>query len=495
MAKSATENIYSKLAERTGGDIYIGVVGPVRTGKSTFIKRFMELMVIPNIRDPWVSQRAQDELPQSAAGRTVMTAEPKFIPNEAVQITIGENMDLRVRMVDCVGYMVSGALGTQEGDQPRMISTPWSSEKIPFELAAELGTQKVIAEHSTIGVVITTDGSVTEFPRESYLEAEERAINEMLATGKPFVVVLNTDNPGSLEASRIKKSIESRYRVVVVPCNCAAMEAGDIDAMMEQLLYQFPIREVKVNFPLWINRLHSQHQLKASIYESIVQGFGRAERFADIGEVAEYIRGFQGVERVSIDKVEPGDGTVTITLEPYSHALYDCIREVTGFSISDDSQLFDTLQDLARVKQEYDRIESALYQAKTQGYGIVEPIAAEMRLEEPRLIKQNGKYGVNIRATAPSIHMIRCDVEAEIAPLVGTEKQSEELVSTLLSKYESDSEALWQSNIFGKSLYELVQEGFSGKMINLPANSREKLQETLETIINEGSSGLICIIL
>ena len=495
MAKSATENIYSNLAERTGGDIYIGVVGPVRTGKSTFIKRFMELVVIPNIRDPWVVQRTQDELPQSAAGRTVMTAEPKFIPNEAVEITVGDNMDLRVRMVDCVGYMVRGALGTMEEDHPRMVSTPWSDEKIPFELAAELGTHKVIEDHSTIGLVITTDGTVTEFTREAYQEAEERAITEMQSTGKPFIVILNTENPGSLEASRCKKNMEARYGVTVVPCNCAAMEAGDVDSMMEQLLYQFPISEVKVNFPLWINRLGKDHELKGNIYESIVEGFGKAEKFADVTQATEFIRSYEGIEKVTIDKVEPGDGTVTITIQPYANALYDCIREITGFEIRDDSQLFDVLQEMSFVKQEYDRLEGALYQARTEGYGIVEPLASEMRLEEPRLIKQNGKFGVNIRATAPSIHMIRCDVEAEIAPLVGTEKQSEELVTTLLDKYEKDSEALWQSNIFGKSLFELVQESFAGKMVHLPPNSREKLQETLETIINEGSAGLICIIL
>lgn len=491
----ATENIYSKLAQRTGGDIYIGVVGPVRTGKSTFIKKFMETVVIPNIRDPWVIQRTQDELPQSASGKTVMTAEPKFIPNEAVQITVGDNISISVRMVDCVGYIVNGALGTMEEDQPRMVSTPWSEEKIPFELAAEIGTHKVIQDHSSIGIVVTTDGSVTEFPRDAYLDAEAKAISEMKATGKPFIVILNTDNPSSIEVQRIKKNIETQYDVAVVPCNCSVLDQTDVDLMMEQLLYQFPISEVKVNFPLWINRLDNNHQLKLDIYQAILNGFSDAEKFRDISNVVHKIGNCQSLAGVKIDKLEPGNGTVTITLEPLANALYACIRQMTGFDIQDETQLFQTLQELAEVKREYDRLEHALYQTRTEGYGIVEPLASEMRLEEPRLIKQNGKYGVNIRATAPSIHMIRCDVEAEIAPLVGTEKQSEELVSTLLSKYESDSETLWQSNIFGKSLYELVQEGFSGKMLNLPGNSKEKLQETLETIINEGSSGLICIIL
>lgn len=495
MAISATENIYSELAERTGGDIYIGVVGPVRTGKSTFIKRFMELVVLPNIRDPWVGQRTHDELPQSAGGRTVMTAEPKFIPNEAVQITVGDNMNLRVRMVDCVGYMVRGALGTTENDEPRMVSTPWSEERMPFETAAEIGTRKVICDHSTIGLVVTTDGSVTEFPREAYLEAEERVIREMKETGKPFIVILNTDMPDSLEAQRIKKNLESRYDVTVVACNCAAMESGDIDAMLERVLYEFPIKEVKVNFPMWINGLDEEHHLKMDIYKSIIDAFSKADRFVSLESAVGEMAQCESIENVFIDSMEPGNGTITVTVQPYANALYDVIRQVTGFNIADESDLFETLRKLAAIKKEYDRLEYALYQARTEGYGIVEPLASEMKLEEPRLIKQGGKYGVNIKATAPSIHMIRCDVEAEIAPLVGTERQSEELVTTLLSKYESDSETLWQSNIFGKSLFELVQEGFSGKMVNLPANSREKLQETLETIINEGSAGLICIIL
>lgn len=488
-------NIYEDIATRTNGDIYIGVVGPVRTGKSTFIKRFMDLLVIPNIDNSYQKERAKDELPQSAAGRTIMTTEPKFIPNEAVEIVLGDQVNFKVRMVDCVGYLVKSAEGYMEGEKTRMVNTPWYEYEIPFEEAAEIGTRKVITDHSTIGVVVTTDGSFSDISREDYLQAEERVVRELKAINKPFVMILNSATPYNEETIDLKDELQERYNVPVVVANCSQLKIDDVNNIMEKLLYEFPVREIQIKFPKWVEALDSSHWLKRDLIFAIKDTMTDVSKLREIKDCVGSFQDYDFIQKVYLDGIRLGQGVANIDFSIYEHLFYRVLGETTGIDIKGEHQLVSLMKKLAKVKREYDKISYALHEVKEKGYGIVTPLIDELSLEEPEIVKQGSKFGVKLRASAPSIHMIRADIETEVSPIVGTEKQSEELVSYLMSEFETDPRKIWESNIFGKSLHELVNEGLQNKLYRMPDDAQLKLQETLQKIINEGSGGLICIIL
>ncbi|MEE0943826.1 MAG: stage IV sporulation protein A [Clostridia bacterium] len=489
------ENIYRDIAERTNGDIYIGVVGPVRTGKSTFIKRFMDYLVIPNIDNEYSARRAKDELPQSAAGRTIMTTEPKFIPNEAVEVNLGDNAHMKVRLIDCVGYIVDAANGYMEEDGPRMVQTPWSDEAMPFVEAAELGTKKVIHEHSNIGLVVTTDGSITDIPRHEYLDAEERVINELKAINKPFIVLLNSTNPTSPEAKAAKREIEEKYGVSAVAVNCRELDGEDISNIIEAILFEFPIDNVRITLPRWLMGLPNGHWLKDEIYEATVSASEQLSRISDVRCLSKELSDCEYVQSAYVDGIDLGSGSAKVELTVPDKLFYRILGEESGFEIEDEDALISLIKELARTKKEYDRVEQALISVRQTGYGIVAPSTEELSLEEPKIVRRGNKFGVKLSASAPSIHMIKADIKTEVNPIVGNEKQSEELVKYLLADFESDPQKIWESNIFGKSLYELVNEGLNNKLSRMPDEARAKIGSTLERIINEGSGGLICIIL
>ena len=488
-------NLYQDIKARTDGDVYIGVVGPVRTGKSTFIKRFMDLLVIPNISNDYKRERAQDELPQSAAGRTIMTTEPKFIPNEAVEITVGGNIKLKTRLVDCVGYLVNNAIGYLEDDVPRMVKTPWSDEEIPFELAAEIGTKKVIQEHSTIGLVVTTDGSITDIPRQDYIEAEERVVNELKELNKPFVIILNSNSPYSDSTIDLAIKLEEKYNAPVIPTDCSNLNIEDINNIFGRILYEFPIEQINITYPKWVDSLSDDHWLKNSLFNDIKSGFNDINVLKEIDRSLDSMQNTEVISKTTIDNINLGTGEVNITIHLNDDLFYKVISEVSNIEINNEGDLFSIMAELSMVKKEYDKIAPALTEVKQKGYGIVTPTMEELILEEPEMVKQGSKFGVKLKAKAPSIHMIRADIETEVSPIVGSEKQSEELVNYLLSEFENDPIKIWESNIFGKNLHELVNEGLQNKLYKMPEDARIKLQETLERIINEGSGVLICIIL
>ena len=487
--------IYEDIAHRTDGDIYIGVVGPVRTGKSTFIKRVMESLVIPNIENVYRRERARDELPQSGSGRTIMTAEPKFVPEEAVTVSMDGSAAFQVRLIDCVGYMVPGAVGQLEGETERMVTTPWFDHEIPMSEAAEVGTRKVIAEHSTIGIVVTTDGTITEIPREDYLEAEERVIRELKELGKPFLVLLNSAHPNSERTRAIRDEIAQRHQVTCVAANCLEMEEEDVSALLKQVLYEFPLKEMDLFLPPWVDALPQEHPIKAALYEAIRQGAGQLGRIRDVEQAVESMGECEQVSQARVTSIDLGTGLACVSLELPRSLFYDTISQQSGFQIGNDGDLMALLTQLAQVKASYDKVADALKEVEEMGYGIVVPSIDSLVLEEPEIVRQGGRYGVRLKASAPSIHMIRADIETEVSPIVGSEKQSEEMIHYLLQEFEGDTAKIWQSNIFGKSFHELVGEDLNAKVKRMPEDAREKLRETLQRIINEGSGGLICIIL
>ena len=488
------QNIYDVISRRTNGDIYIGVVGPVRTGKSTFIKRFMDTLVIPNIDSEYRRERATDELPQSSAGRTIMTTEPKFIPEQAVSITVDGTANLNVRLIDCVGYIVPSALGYIENNAPRMVKTPWFEEEVPFNMAAELGTQKVITEHSTIGLVVTTDGSITEIPREEYAEAEERVVNELKAIHKPFVVLLNSLNPTSSGVLQLSAEMEKKYGVPVCPVNCLDMTEAEIRRILEKVLFEFPVREIGIELPRWLTSLDKTHPIRKAIFDSIRDSAASLSRISQIPSMVEDIAVCEYLDNAKMVGVELGRGSAEIAVSIKPGLFYQILGEATGLPVADESELMATMTELAEMKKRYMKIKDALDEVEATGYGIVMPELEEMSMEEPEIIKQSGRYGIRLRAEAPSIHMLKANITTEVSPIVGSEKQSEELVSYLLRDFEDDPEKIWESNIFGTSLYGLVNEGLHNKLYRMPADARMKLKETVERIINEGCSGLICII-
>ncbi|WP_312940866.1 stage IV sporulation protein A [Oscillibacter sp.] len=487
--------IYQNIATRTAGDIYIGVVGPVRTGKSTFIKRFMETQVIPNIENVYRRERARDELPQSGSGRTIMTAEPKFVPEEAVQIQLSDGAAFSVRLIDCVGYMVRGAIGSTEDDQPRMVTTPWYDHEIPMMEAAEIGTRRVIAEHSTIGIVITTDGSISEIPREDYLEAEERVIRELQELGKPFIVLLNSDSPKSERVQAMAKDIAAQYDVNCMPVNCLELDEAAVADVLKAVLYEFPMQELDVFLPAWVDALPADHPIKAGLYSSVREGTMGLRHIREVDGVIAQLGKSENISAAKLTGIDLGTGVASSVLLLPQELFYRTLSEQSGFSVADDGDLMSLLTQLATVKTEYDKVAGALNDVRENGYGIVVPGLDELKLEEPEIMKQGGRYGVRLKASAPSIHMIRADIETAVSPIVGNEKQSEDMVNYLLQEFEGDTSKIWQSNIFGRSFHELVSEDLQNKLQRMPDDARKKLQETLTRIINEGSGGLICIIL
>ena len=487
--------IYEDIALRTDGDIYLGVVGPVRTGKSTFIKRFMETLVIPRIDNVYRKERARDELPQSGSGRTIMTAEPKFIPEEAVTIRLGEDTDLSVRLIDCVGYMVKGASGQFEDGVERMVTTPWFDKEISLTEAAEQGTYKVIAEHSTIGLVVTCDGTICEIPREDYVPAEERVIRELQEIGKPFTVVLNSAEPNAESAKALCRSIREKYGTGCVCVNCLELSENDISEILKSALCEFPLSELDVFLPSWVDALPIEHPLRTSLYNGVRASAQNIHRIRDVYPMADTLRAEENILSVSVAALQMGRGIADIRVDLPRALYYQTISEQSGFAIRDDGDLMALLTEMRGIKNEYDRISSALKDVRETGYGIVVPSPDELKLEEPEIVRQGGRYGVRLEASAPSLHIMKAVIHTEISPIVGTEKQSEDLVQSLLGDFESDPEKLWESNIFGKSLHELVNEGLQNKLLHMPQEARTRLQETLEKVINDGCTGLICILL
>ena len=489
------QSIYRDITARTGGDIYIGVVGPVRTGKSTFIKRFMEALVLPGMEEGYARDRARDELPQSAGGKTVMTTEPKFIPDEAVTVSLSDGISARVRMVDCVGYLVPDVLGTEENGQPRMVRTPWQEEPMPFVQAAEMGTRKVIYDHATIGMLVTTDGSIGDIPRAAYVQAEERIVGELKSIGKPFAIILNTVNPAARQSIDLAYELEEKYGVPVALVNCLDLNAEDIRHILEMVLHEFPVCEIEVEMPEWMAVLEQTHRVRRSVEQDIRACAENVRRAGDVSVAFDALAQNDYVDECSVEEMDLGSGCARIRVTPAPGLYYSVISELSGFEMEGEADLLRQLVALSRMKAEYDKVADALRSADENGYGIVMPEVSDLHLEEPEIVKQAGGYGVHLRASAQSIHMIRANIETEINPIVGTEQQSQDLVKYMMSEFEEDPASIWQSNLFGKTLYELVNEGLHAKLEHMSDDSRQRISETLERIINEGSRGLICILL
>lgn len=488
------KSIYQEIAARTGGDIYVGVVGPVRTGKSTLIKRVMEELVIPNISDPYRKERARDELPQSGSGKTIMTSEPKFVPEEAVEISPDGTAKLRVRMIDSVGYMVAGAVGATEDGAPRMVTTPWYDHEIPMTEAAELGTKKVMEDHCSIGLVVTTDGTITDIPREDYLTAEDRAIGDMKATGKPFVVVVNSREPRGNAARELCSWIQETYQVKALCADCQTMSAQEIGELLRDLLYAFPMQELRVYLPRWMDGLEYDHPVKAVLYDALASRAGEISEMCQAETVLGTLTELEHVAGCRLREIDLGSGMVACELQFPESLYYDILSGKTGFTITGEGELMELLTELAQVKRSYDKIASALEEASATGYGVVMPTRGEMKLEAPEIVRKGSAYGVKLKAGAPSIHMLRVDLDTEISPMVGDEKQSQDLVNSLSEQYQTAPDQLWESNIFGKSVFEMVNDGLTTKLRRIPDDVRVKFRGSLARVVNEGATGMICII-
>lgn len=494
-------DLFKELAERTGGEVYVGVVGPVRTGKSTFIKRVMELLVLPNIADAYDLGRARDALPQAGTGRSVMTTEPKFVPDDGVTVTLADNISLRVRFVDCVGFPFPGALGFEDEEGPRLVNTPWFDEPIPFEQAAELGTRKVIAEHSTIGVVVVTDGSITELPRDAYVGAEERVLAELKALEKPYVVVLNSTRPGAGETQELARSLRERHNVPVVVANAAALSRAEVDAIFQEVLYEFPVKEVRVDLPDWVQALERGHWLRKHFEELVRDVVAGVRRVRDVHGAVQRLAaagsGSAGYPAAGADlaQMDLGTGTAAIAVHASDELYWRVLEEIAGVPLEGKGDLLGLVRSLAGAKREYDVVAGALREVREVGYGVVPPRLEEIDFEEPEVVRRGSQFGVKLRASAPSLHFIRADVETEVTPFIGTEKQGEEMVNYLLREFEEDPKKIWSAEFFGKSLHDLIREGLQSKLFRMPENAQEKLQETIQRIVNEGSGGLICIII
>jgi len=486
--------IFEDIATRTGGDIYLGVVGPVRTGKSTFIKRFMETLVIPNIENIYAKERARDELPQSGSGRMIMTAEPKFIPEEAVQVTLEDGVGFSVRLIDCVGYMVKSAAGQFEGDSERMVTTPWYDHEIPLTEAAETGTQKVISEHSTIGLVVTTDGTVCGIPREEYEDAEARVIAELKAIGKPFVILLNSAHP--ISAKPLAEELSERYGVACLPVNCLELSQEQIEEILRAVLYEFPLTELGVYLPSWVEALPMDHEIQSNLCSTILNNTGELRCIKDIYGISERLCANEHIKEARLSDLDLGSGCAYISIFLPKELYYETISAQSGYVIRNDGDLMQLLTEMAGIRAEYERVADALRDVREKGYGIVMPSREELRMEAPEIVKQGGRYGVRLKASAPSIHMIRADIETEVSPAIGGGGAgSEEIISFLLQNFDGDASRIWESNIFGKSLHEIAGESLAGKLKKMPVGAQRKFTETLQRIVNEGSGGLICIIL
>ncbi len=488
-------DLYKDIAERTQGDVYIGVVGPVRAGKSTFIQKFMEKLVLPSIENAHIRARALDDLPQSGSGRMVMTTKPAFVPSEAVEIKLPSDSRVRLRLIDSVGYLVDGALGTQEGESLRMVRTPWSEEEMPFERAAEIGTQKVIGEHSTIGLVVTTDGSVTELPRAAYVPAEARVIRELKALEKPFAVILNTENPTSTKAQSLQSALEKEYEVPVIAMNVAQMEETDIRGILERVLDEFPVVCMNIETPEWLGALDDGHWLVKSFVESLTESVPQCLHMGDIAAFMKNIEQNPYLDAVQERAVGHGDGVVDLQLDLQKGLFNQILAEQCGTEIKSDAHLLSLLRELVAAKKEYDHVAQALDSVRKTGYGLVPPEMEELTLQEPEIIGKGGRCGVRLRASAPSLHLIRVDIQTEVSPVVGTEQQSEEMIRYLLEGFEQDPQKIWQSNLFGKPLADLVREELSNKLMHMPTDTQVKIQQTLGKIINEGNGGMVCILL
>ena len=487
--------IYEDIKSRTNGDIYVGVVGPVRVGKSTFIAEFMKKLVIPNIENENNKKRTIDELPQSADGKTIMTTQPRFVPNEAVKISVADKINLKVRMIDCVGYLVSGAMGVEEGDKPRLVKTPWSSEDMPFEEAAEFGTKKVIEEHSTIGIVVTTDGTVTDLERANYVAAEEQIVQDMKATGKPFVIVLNTKNPNKEECKKLAKSLQEKYDSQVVSMNVQEMKESDVDRIFEKMLLEFPITSIKVNMPKWLSALPFSNPIIKEVVSEIKKFGNDLKKIGDTNKDALVFTESESFDPITFSNVEMGEGVIKFNVIPKENLFYHVLSDECGFEIKDDFELVSYIKDLATAKIEYDKLKLALDEVEQNGYGIVVPKQSDFALQEPEVVKQGNRYGVKIKATAPSLHIIKVDVETEVTPLVGTESQSQDLVNYLNEQFENNPEQIWETNLLGKSLSSLIGDNISSKIVMMPADAQRKMRKTLGRIINEGKGGVLCILL
>lgn len=487
--------LYKDISERTQGDVYIGVVGPVRTGKSTFIQKFMEKLVIPGIENPHVRARVLDELPQSGSGKTVMTTKPTFVPNEAVEVNLPQDHPVNLRLIDCVGYMIDGALGTQEGDVLRMVKTPWMEQEIPFEQAAEIGTQKVIGEHSTIGLVITTDGSVTDLPRAAYVSAETRVVEELKKLDKPFIVVLNTENPLSSKTQSLRKSLEADYGVPVIAMNIGQMEENNILEILELILDQFEVIRLQIHVPEWLCALEEDHPVVKSLIDTLIAKTPKRMKMGEVQRFAQEIDQNEYIENTLAKEISHGSGNVNIQMNLKDGLFNQVLAEQCGTEIKSDAHLLSLLRELVQAKRQYDHVSQALESVKTTGYGLVPPKLDELTLQEPEIMKHGSQFGVKLRASAPSLHMIRVDIQTEVSPVVGTEQQSEEMIRYLMDGFEQDPQQLWQSNLFGKPLADLVREGLSNKLMHMPADTQLKMQQTLEKIINDGNGTMVCILL